>query len=153
MRNNQNVTEGHELSKCCWKKWRQQTCPMQTCHNPSICKKRSICKVQQTEAQESHAQNDVISARKKSNILLKKYLIDLKKSFIDSERHNKNKASFRKIEEYEGNAFLGIDAGSTTTKLVLITDKGEILYSYYGSNNGNSHSGSKFFTFHSSLFT
>lgn len=32
---------------------------------------------------------------------------------------------------------MGIDAGSTTTKLVLITEDGEILHSYYGSNEGN----------------
>ena len=38
---------------------------------------------------------------------------------------------------YEGDAFLGIDAGSTTTKLVLIAPNGGILYSYYGSNRGS----------------
>lgn len=38
---------------------------------------------------------------------------------------------------YTGDAFLGIDAGSTTTKLVLIAPNGGILYSYYGSNRGN----------------
>jgi len=40
-------------------------------------------------------------------------------------------------ERYHGAAYLGIDAGSTTTKLVLITPDGGILYSYYGSNKGN----------------
>ncbi|MCL2368608.1 MAG: acyl-CoA dehydratase activase, partial [Oscillospiraceae bacterium] len=40
-------------------------------------------------------------------------------------------------ENYRGDAYLGIDAGSTTTKLVLITPQGGILYSYYGSNKGN----------------
>lgn len=53
------------------------------------------------------------------------------------ERHNKNKAKKKNISEYSGLAFLGIDAGSTTTKLVLITEEGEILYSYYASNAGN----------------
>lgn len=38
---------------------------------------------------------------------------------------------------YEGGAYLGIDAGSTTTKLVLITEDGGILYDYYASNKGN----------------
>ena len=38
---------------------------------------------------------------------------------------------------YRGDAYLGIDAGSTTTKLVLIAPDGGILYSYYGSNLGN----------------
>ena len=41
------------------------------------------------------------------------------------------------ISVYSGDAFLGIDAGSTTTKLVLITPEGHILHSYYGSNRGN----------------
>jgi len=40
-------------------------------------------------------------------------------------------------ENYHGDAYLGIDAGSTTTKLVLITPDGGILHSYYGSNKGN----------------
>lgn len=52
-------------------------------------------------------------------------------------RHNEHKAKRKDIKEYSGTAFLGIDAGSTTTKLVLITDTGEILFSYYGSNRGN----------------
>lgn len=38
---------------------------------------------------------------------------------------------------YSGDAYLGIDAGSTTTKMVLITPQGGILYSYYHSNLGN----------------
>jgi len=38
---------------------------------------------------------------------------------------------------YRGDAYLGIDAGSTTTKMALITPDGGILYSYYGSNKGN----------------
>jgi predicted CoA-substrate-specific enzyme activase len=38
---------------------------------------------------------------------------------------------------YTGDGYLGIDAGSTTTKLVLITPDGGILYSYYGPNLGD----------------
>ncbi|MBE6553594.1 MAG: 2-hydroxyglutaryl-CoA dehydratase [Ruminococcaceae bacterium] len=38
---------------------------------------------------------------------------------------------------YSGNATLGIDCGSTTTKLVLLSASDEILYSYYASNLGN----------------
>jgi predicted CoA-substrate-specific enzyme activase len=53
------------------------------------------------------------------------------------KRHSEHKAKRKNIKEYSGAAFLGIDAGSTTTKLVLITEDGEILYSYYGSNEGN----------------
>ena len=57
------------------------------------------------------------------------------KSF--NERHKKAKAKRSKLEDYKGKAFLGIDAGSTTTKVVLINEDREIIYSYYGSNGGS----------------
>ncbi len=57
------------------------------------------------------------------------------KEFI--ERHNREKVKRLDIKDYSGDAFLGIDAGSTTTKVALITDKGELLFSHYGSNGGN----------------
>ncbi len=41
------------------------------------------------------------------------------------------------LSECRGDCFLGIDAGSTTTKLVLIDGDGRLLYSYYSSNRGN----------------
>lgn len=53
------------------------------------------------------------------------------------QRHYKYKAKIRDINTYEGEAFLGIDAGSTTTKAILIDNEGTILYSFYGSNKGN----------------
>ncbi|HKL80460.1 MAG TPA: acyl-CoA dehydratase activase-related protein, partial [Mobilitalea sp.] len=52
-------------------------------------------------------------------------------------RHGKNSVNRMKLSQYQGNAYLGIDAGSTTTKLVLIGEQGELLYSYYGGNEGN----------------
>ena len=54
-----------------------------------------------------------------------------------SERHAKATPEKLDADTYSGDAFLGIDAGSTTTKLVLIGENGGILYSYYGSNHGN----------------
>lgn len=53
------------------------------------------------------------------------------------ERHDKNKVTKKDLENYEGDCYLGIDAGSTTTKLVLIDNEGNLLYSLYGSNEGN----------------
>lgn len=50
---------------------------------------------------------------------------------------HKNKAERRDLKEYKGKAYLGIDAGSTTSKIVLIDDEYNILYSFYGSNQGN----------------
>ena len=53
------------------------------------------------------------------------------------ERHDKDKVKRNELKTYEGDAFIGIDAGSTTTKLVLIDRDGALLYSLYGSNKGN----------------
>ncbi len=52
-------------------------------------------------------------------------------------RHDKDQVEKADLKTYEGNAFVGIDAGSTTTKLVLIDNEGRLLYSLYGSNEGN----------------
>ncbi len=41
------------------------------------------------------------------------------------------------VAAYSGSCFLGIDAGSTTTKLALIGEKGELLFSFYSANQGN----------------
>ena len=51
-------------------------------------------------------------------------------------RHMRSDLSFENIYKYEGDAYLGIDSGSTTTKLLLITPDCKILYSHYQSNNG-----------------
>ena len=53
------------------------------------------------------------------------------------ERHDKDKVKRNDLKTYSGDAFLGIDAGSTTTKLVLIDNEGALLYSLYGNNQGN----------------
>ena len=41
------------------------------------------------------------------------------------------------LSNYKGNCFLGIDAGSTTTKTALVAEDGTLLYSFYSNNNGN----------------
>lgn len=53
------------------------------------------------------------------------------------ERHNKNKVKCADLKTHTDKCFLGLDAGSTTTKAALINEKGELLYSYYGSNEGS----------------
>lgn len=53
------------------------------------------------------------------------------------ERHQKAKVKVSDINNYVGDAYVGIDAGSTTTKVVLIDKEDNILYEYYGSNKGN----------------
>ena len=53
------------------------------------------------------------------------------------QRHEKDKVKRGSLEHFKGDVFVGIDAGSTTTKLVVIDREGTLLYSLYGSNEGN----------------
>ncbi|MBQ8927293.1 MAG: 2-hydroxyacyl-CoA dehydratase [Oscillospiraceae bacterium] len=52
------------------------------------------------------------------------------------ERHKQCDLKYADLRTYEGDAYLGIDSGSTTTKLVLVTEDGRLLYSHYASNEG-----------------
>ena len=54
-----------------------------------------------------------------------------------TERHNKHNVRKGDFASYKGDLFLGIDAGSTTTKVAVIGDDGSLLYSFYSSNNGS----------------
>jgi predicted CoA-substrate-specific enzyme activase len=67
----------------------------------------------------------------------------LKTLFADEEeykafrqRHGAAQTAKRELDTYSGSAFLGIDAGSTTTKVVLIGEEGELLFSHYSGNEG-----------------
>ena len=51
-------------------------------------------------------------------------------------RHKNCDLEYADLHTYKGNAYLGIDAGSTTTKLILITEDCRILYQHYSSNKG-----------------
>ncbi|SDB99291.1 CoA-substrate-specific enzyme activase, putative [Succiniclasticum ruminis] len=53
------------------------------------------------------------------------------------ERHNKDKVKRGDLATYAGPVYVGIDAGSTTTKIVAIGSEKEILYTDYGSNQGS----------------
>lgn len=52
-------------------------------------------------------------------------------------RHAKDTVTRKELSNFSGDCFIGIDAGSTTTKLVLIDREGNLLYSLYGNNQGN----------------
>ena len=52
-------------------------------------------------------------------------------------RHERKSVTTADLKSYRGNCFLGIDAGSTTTKVALVSEKGELLYSFYSNNNGS----------------
>ena len=52
-------------------------------------------------------------------------------------RHNKDVVKKGDLSNYHGDCFVGIDAGSTTTKLVVTDSEGTLLYSLYENNGGN----------------
>ena len=52
-------------------------------------------------------------------------------------RHNEHCVHTGDLSSYKGNCYLGIDAGSTTTKVALVAEDGSLLYSFYSSNNGS----------------
>ena len=52
-------------------------------------------------------------------------------------RHNQHQVPMKDLASYKGKAFLGIDAGSTTTKAALVGDDGTLLYSFYHNNDGD----------------
>jgi len=53
-----------------------------------------------------------------------------------TKRHNKNNVTYNNLKDYSGDAFLGIDAGSTTCKLILIDKNGNLLHTAYQNNMG-----------------
>ena len=52
-------------------------------------------------------------------------------------RHASHKVAKAELNNYQGNAYLGIDAGSTTTKIALVGEDGSLLYSFYSNNEGS----------------
>lgn len=53
------------------------------------------------------------------------------------ERHKAHEVAKADLKAHQGNCYLGIDAGSTTTKMALIDEQGRLLFSHYGSNEGS----------------
>lgn len=53
------------------------------------------------------------------------------------KRHALHRIGKRELNCFAGDCFLGIDAGSTTTKATLIDENGDLLYSYYGNSTGS----------------
>ena len=79
-----------------------------------------------------------ITSRKDEDIVSLTPLFNNKEQYESfSSRHEKARVKYGKLSQYRGKTYLGIDAGSTTTKAILIGEKGEILYSHYSKNEGN----------------
>lgn len=78
------------------------------------------------------------------NHISQKEIETLRPLFLNEEektafqiRHNLVVTQRAELESYKGKTFLGIDAGSTTTKAALIGENNQLLYSFYGSNEGD----------------
>lgn len=79
----------------------------------------------------------ILNAKATDNIVVGEPLFKSKEEYHEFvERHKKSDLKYEDINTYQGDAYLGVDAGSTTTKLVLITPDGGLLYNHYCSNKG-----------------
>lgn len=77
------------------------------------------------------------NVRESDEIITGEPLFESKQEYTDFvARHRATDLRFADIATYTGDAYLGIDSGSTTTKLILITPDSRILYSHYQPNNG-----------------
>ncbi len=77
------------------------------------------------------------SVKESDDIITGKPLFADKKEYSEFvKRHRATDLKFADIDNYEGDCYLGVDSGSTTTKLMLITPDFRILWSHYQSNNG-----------------
>lgn len=79
-----------------------------------------------------------ISAAKGSDdIVTGKPLFESREEYAEFvKRHRATDLKFADIATYSGDCYLGIDSGSTTTKLMAVTPDFKILWSHYQSNNG-----------------
>jgi len=81
--------------------------------------------------------NRILNAKSADSIVVGEPLFESQQDYAAFiERHKKSDLKYEDITTYKGDAYLGIDAGSTTTKLVLITPDGGLLYQHYCSNKG-----------------
>ena len=85
----------------------------------------------------NEALEKILNAKASDNIVVSDPLFETQEDYIEFvERHKASDLKYEDIKKYTGEAYLGIDAGSTTTKLVLITPDGKLLYNHYCSNKG-----------------
>ena len=105
-----------------------------------VCKGAALFAKQEKKVLFSQLLDSIIADFKKDNHTIDS-LTPLFSSKLEydrfKKRHAKSDVSYVNIDEYSGDAYLGIDAGSTTTKIVLIDPEGNIIYDYYNNNHGN----------------
>ncbi len=79
----------------------------------------------------------ISSAKGSDDIVTGKPLFKDKQEYSEFvKRHRATDLQFADIATYTGDCYLGIDSGSTTTKLMVVTPDCKILWSHYQSNNG-----------------
>lgn len=93
-------------------------------------------------AEEKWNLNELIDRLKHSSVSMNyhalKPLFENEEDYLKfKERHDQAKVNIYQLDKISGNVILGIDAGSTTLKLILINEDQEIVYSSYRSNQGN----------------
>lgn len=87
---------------------------------------------------------DIVRKLENDNVVVSRGANILPSIFTSREQYNEwlqEKDRFGNdlgvLQNYRGKAYLGIDSGSTTTKIVLCDEKEKIIFRYYGKNNGD----------------
>ncbi len=87
---------------------------------------------------------DEVIARLAAKVKLEFEVERMEPLFANEEAYNEfiarhEQATVKKVDlsTYHGNCYMGIDAGSTTTKVALVGEDGNLLYSFYDNNNGS----------------
>ena len=82
--------------------------------------------------------SDVKDYRGSGNFAFNPPLFETKADYKEfCARHDKATVQQKDLSSYKGKAFIGLDAGSTTVKGVVLNDGGELLYSKYLPSKGN----------------
>lgn len=104
----------------------------------------SGCAIAGAENSKPELLNDIVDRLKNLGDIQGSEVVRLPPLFANEEeyhefkqRHDKEKVKRRDLATYEGNAYLGIDAGSTTFKSALIAEDGSLLWSTYTNNKGD----------------
>ena len=94
--------------------------------------------------EDAEADIDALIERLSSNIKMDFEVERMEPLFADKKayddfiaRHDKATVKKGDLATYKGNCYMGIDAGSTTTKVALVAGDGTLLYSFYDNNNGS----------------
>lgn len=93
---------------------------------------QTVLKISQIIDNLNHNTSESLVPKNTLDVLFK----DQKELDIWRQRHNEACAQYKDIANASGPVFLGIDAGSTTSKLILTDPDGNILFQHYGSNKG-----------------